>query len=46
MCDGLRLRARAALVLALVASSQGDSAVGGAFPPERGGGLIKQGCHP
>ena len=30
MCDGLRLRARAALVLALVASSQGDSAVGGA----------------
>ena len=44
MCDGLRLRARAALVLALVASF--DSAVGGAFPPERGGGLIKQGCHP
>ena len=40
MCDGLRLRARAALVLALVAS------LGGAFPPERGGGLIKQGCHP
>ena len=34
---------RAALVLALVASL---TAVGGAFPPERGGGLIKQGCHP